>query len=124
MLVGVGMSAVLLFVGLRVVERRRQLDKAAQARYAASLALYQSIERLFRGGEITVMQVYQCSLKVVEAQREMGDSAWAVDHLKRMRAVQKVIAGTPGNVCPTHETYQTVDYMIKEAEYWVLRETW
>lgn len=124
LMAGVAVLAVLLFVGLRLVQRQRQLSKAAQVRYATSLAVYQGYGRLFLAGEISLLPVYECSLRVREAQRDTGDSAWAVDHLKRMQAVQKYFASLPGNACPTPETLLLKDHMIREAECWVLRETW
>jgi hypothetical protein len=124
MMIGVVILAVILFVGLRVVERQRQLNKAAHARYAASLALYHGTERLFRGGEVGVQQVYDHSRIVLEAQREMGDSAWASDHLGRMRALAKLLNGLPGDCCCDRPTRNLIDYAVKEAEFWALRDAW
>jgi hypothetical protein len=120
----VAAAAVILFVGLRTVERWRQLNKAAQARYAASLALYQATEKRWRGGEVGVQPLYVQSRMVLEAQREWGDPAWASDHLKRMRAVEMFIKGLPGNECLYREIYIFAEFMVKEAEYWALRDSW
>jgi hypothetical protein len=111
-------------VALRGADRWSRLNQAAQARYAASLALYQVDLTRFLGGEIDVRAVYLDSRIVLEAQREMGDSTWASDHLQRMRAVQRTLARLPGNVCINDETRTHLECMVKEAEFWVLRETW
>jgi hypothetical protein len=117
-------AAAILFVWVRVVERWRQLNKAAQARYAASLQLYQVTEALWRGGEVGVQTLYLHSRMVVEAQREWGDPAWASDHLKRMRAIEKVVKASPVTDCPNPQADRFVDFMVKEAEYWALRDSW
>jgi hypothetical protein len=110
---------------LKAEERERARRLLGQARLTAARDTYQDWLRLFELTRIEMDDVYRWSLRLREAQRELDDTragraASSRDHQSRMVALRKILdARLGGGNCPSKGVYASLDYYIKESEYFI-----
>ena len=79
---------------------------------------------MFQGGEITADDLYAWSRHVLDSERTMSRArptnrrAAYAGHLARMTAIKKSLDSLGPKECPELGLVQSVDYWLKEAEFW------
>jgi hypothetical protein len=123
----VAVSAIAM-AALKAAERERARQSLGRVRLYAALQGYQECFRRFDGGEVRLNEVYTWSRRVLESQRELentrsGRASAAAAHLSRMKTVRKTCEmPEKKGECLDPSEARALDYLIKEAEYWVAAE--
>ena len=121
LMIAVAITAVFLVIP-RTLAHRREVRERAEARYVAAVQSYAQAEALFINARIEIYDVHLVSRMLLEAQRDIGNSAAAMDHLKRMQKVRS-LEWSKKVFAPSHAV-SAADLFVKEAELWVAKEMW
>jgi hypothetical protein len=125
MYLAAGLLPLALVVGAsREAELSTRQKALARARMESARVSYETHLKLFQFGEIVADDLYTWSRHLLDSQRDVAvtadeRAAAYTGHLARMTAIKKSLDALGPKEDPAPGAIQSVDYWIKEAEYWL-----